>query len=105
MWFCSQLGFSLEALHTRTADFATRLSGYRQELGKNAYAVFNTLTDIAARPPEIACFQTTRDTIERRSGRWLKDLARQSRATGFDLERWIPAWDAGGTGNQNPEKN
>lgn len=59
-----------------TADFSTRLTDYRQELGENTCAVFNTLTDIAARPPEIPCFQTTRDIIERRSGRCLKDLAR-----------------------------
>lgn len=78
-----------EALTALDADFSTRLSGYRQELGENAYAVFNTLTDIAARPPESPCFQLTRDTIERRSGRWLKDLARQSQAAAFDLERWI----------------
>ena len=86
-----------EALNALTADFSTRLTGYRQELGENAYAVFNTLTDIAARPPEIACFQQTRDTIERRSGRWLKDLARHSWTTGFELNRWIPAWEAGGS--------
>lgn len=48
----------------------------------------------SARPPEIACFQQTRDTIERRSGRWLKDLASQSQSTGFDLARWLPGWEA-----------
>lgn len=79
----------MEALHALTADLYTRLTGYRQELGENAYAVFNTLTDIAARPPEIAYFQTTRDTIERRSGRWLKDLARRSQVSGFDPDHWI----------------
>jgi hypothetical protein len=36
-----------------------------------------------------------RDTIEKRSGRWLKELARQSLATGFDLNARIPAWKAG----------
>jgi hypothetical protein len=84
-----------EALEALDADFTARLTGYRQELGENAYAVFNTLTDIAARPPELPCFQQTRDTIERRSGRWLKELARRSQAPSFDLEGWIPAWEAG----------
>ncbi len=56
-------------------DFSHRLTGYQQELGSNAYAVFNTLTDIAARPPESVYFQKDRDTIEKRSGRWLKELA------------------------------
>ena len=51
---------------------------------------------IAARPPEIACFQQNRDTIERRSGRWLKDLASQSQAPEFNLGAWIPDWEAVG---------
>lgn len=84
-----------EALEALDADFSARLSGYRQELGENAYAVFNTLTDIAARPPERPCFQQTRETIEKRSGRWLKELARQSQTSGFDLNAWIPAWEGG----------
>jgi hypothetical protein len=34
--------------------------------------------NIAARPPDSAYFQKDRDTIEKRSGRWLKELAQQS---------------------------
>jgi hypothetical protein len=85
-------------------DLSTRLTGYQKELGTNAYAVFNTLTDIAARPPESAYFQKDRDTIEKRSGRWLKALARQSQVIGFDLNEWIPAWEAG-SGRQIPGRN
>jgi hypothetical protein len=89
-------------LNALAVDFSTRLTGYQKELGSNAYAVFNTLTDIAARPPDNACFQTGRDTLEKRSGRWLKDLARQSQVAGFDLEMWIPAWKAEVTGRTIP---
>jgi hypothetical protein len=32
-----------------------------------------------------------RDTLEERSSRWLKELALQSRAPGFDLNGWIPS--------------
>ena len=56
-------------------------------------AVFNTLTNIASLPPESLYFQKTRDTIEKRSGRWLKELARQSEATEFNLSEWIPDWE------------
>ncbi|HRH98908.1 MAG TPA: hypothetical protein PLB55_23415, partial [Prosthecobacter sp.] len=94
----------IEGLNALSSDFSSRLEGYQKELGSNAYAVFNTLTDIAARPPENACFQTGRDTLEKRSGRWLKELARQSQTTGFDLSRWIPAWEAG-DGRQIPGRN
>ena len=31
-----------------------------------------------------------RNTLEKHCGRWLKELARQSQTTGFDLSAWIP---------------
>lgn len=95
----------MEGLNSLASDFSTRLAGYRQDLGPNAYAVFNTLTDIAARPPENPHFQKNRDTIEKRSGRWLKDLAGQSQVAGFDLNKWIPAWNAGSSGRQITGRN
>jgi hypothetical protein len=97
----------VEGLQALSTDLAHRLSSYRTELGPNAYALFNTLTDIAARPPESAHFQKNRDTIEKRSGRWLKELASQSQFTEFDLNAWILDWKADGTRrqNQNPAHN
>jgi hypothetical protein len=94
-----------EGLSALATDFNSRLAGYRSELGPNAYAVFNTLTDIAARPPLGVYFQKDRDTIEKRSGRWLKKLAHQSQTAGFDLNAWLPAWEAGGIGRQIPGRN
>jgi hypothetical protein len=47
----------VEGLKALFEDISSRLNSYRQELGSNAYAVFNTLTDIAARPPESTHFQ------------------------------------------------
>jgi hypothetical protein len=89
-----------KGLTALSSDFSTRLERYRQELGPNAYAVFNTLTDIAARLPESPHFQKNRDTIEKRSGRWLRDLASQSQAAGFDLNKWIPVWESVGIGSK-----
>jgi hypothetical protein len=94
----------VEGLQTLSLDLSARLTGYQKELGSNAYAVFNTLTDIAARPPENPYFQKDRDTLEKRSGRWLKDLAHQNQTIGFDLNAWIPAWETGG-GSQIPGRN
>jgi hypothetical protein len=95
----------VEGLKALSLDLSTRLTGYQKELGPNAYAVFNTLTDIAARPPDSAYFQKDRDSIEKRSGRWLKELARQSQTTGFNLNAWIPAWESVGSGRQIPGRN
>jgi hypothetical protein len=63
------------------------------------------LTEITARTPENAYFQKDRDTLEKRSGRWLKHLARQSQTAGFDLNKWIPGWEAGSNGRQIPGRN
>jgi hypothetical protein len=94
-----------QGLNALSADFTSRLTSYRKELGPNAYAVFNTLTDIAARPPPHPQFQKNRDTLEKRSGRWLKDLARQSQVDGFDLSKWIPAWETAGAARTIPGRN
>jgi hypothetical protein len=83
-----------DGLKALSGDFSARLERYRKELGPNAYAVFNTLTDIAARPPDNPYYQKGRDTIEKRSGRWLKELARRSAEPGFNLDGWIPAWES-----------
>lgn len=87
-----------DGLSSLAADFSSRLHSYRNELGSNAYALFNTLTDIAARPPESVHSQKDRNTIEKRSGRWLKELSRQSQMPNFDLNGWIPAWDKSSPG-------
>jgi hypothetical protein len=60
---------------------------------------------IAARPPDSTYLQKDRDTVEKRSGRWLKELVHQSLATGFDLNAWIPAWDAGERGRSMLGRN
>jgi hypothetical protein len=76
-----------------------------RQLPYRADTVFNTLTDIDARPPGSLYFQKTRDTIEKRSSRWLKELARQSQDIEFDLNAWIPSWGTAGSGSKIPGRN
>lgn len=57
------------------------------------------------RSPPKRYFQKDRDTIEKRSGRWVKMLARQSQTAGFDLNARIPAWETGSSGRQIPGRN
>ncbi|MCF7675035.1 MAG: DUF945 domain-containing protein [Akkermansiaceae bacterium] len=66
-------------------DLDSRLQGYFNELGANAYAAFNTLTDIAARPPHSPRFRRDRPTLERRSGAWLRDFHTASTRPGFSI--------------------
>lgn len=66
-------------------DLESRLSGYFQELGENAYAAFNTMTDIASRPPLSPCFRRDRPTLERRAGVWLRDFNASAARPGFSI--------------------
>lgn len=63
----------------------TRLSGYFEEIGENAYAAFNTMTDIASRPPQSPRFRRDRPTLERRAGAWLRDFRIAASQSGFSV--------------------
>jgi hypothetical protein len=67
------------------ADLESRLSGYFRELGENAYAAFNTMTDIASRPPQSPRFRRDRPTLERRAGIWLRDFKNAAERAGFSV--------------------
>jgi hypothetical protein len=67
------------------ADLESRLHGYFEEIGENAYAAFNTMTDIASRPPLSPRFRRDRPTLERRAGAWLRDLNVCAARPGFNV--------------------
>jgi hypothetical protein len=67
------------------ADLETRLSSYFHELGENAYAAFNTMTDIASRPPQSPRFRRDRATLERRAGAWLRNFREAVSRPGFSI--------------------
>jgi hypothetical protein len=67
------------------ADLETRLHGYFQELVENAYAAFNTMIDIASRPPLSPRFRRKRPTLERRAGAWLRDFRSAASRTSFSV--------------------
>ncbi len=85
-----------------------RLAAYRSEVGNNAYAVFNTFTDLAARPPRSPHFRKDRQTLEKRAGAWLKNLATGASSPSFSVESWLekPALEVvPRTGNGNPAED
>ena len=67
------------------ADLESRLDAYFHELGENAYAAFNTMTDIAARPPQSNRFRRDRPNLERRAGAWLRDFNDVASRPGFTI--------------------
>ena len=83
-----------DGLEELNRDLARRHSGYRDEVGPNAYAIFNTLTDVAARPPGSRWLRRGRATIERRAGQWLKDLGSRCRKSGFEFGSYMAELEA-----------
>lgn len=62
---------------------------YFHELGDNAYAVFNTITDFASHPPTNRLLHRDRHSLQRRAGLWLTDFSSKCRQSDFDLQQYI----------------
>ena len=67
------------------ADLEARLGGYFRDLNANAYAAFNTMTDIASHPPQSPRFRRDRPSLERRAGAWLRDFTFAAAEPGFTI--------------------
>ena len=47
---------------------------YKDEMGANAYALFNALTDFASRPPGLRDFRRAEHSMQTQAGRWLREF-------------------------------
>ena len=52
---------------------------------KNAYAAFNTMTDLASHPPPSPRRRRNLPSLERRAGAWLRDFTTASSQPGFSI--------------------
>ncbi|MBK9991055.1 MAG: DUF932 domain-containing protein [Verrucomicrobia bacterium] len=60
---------------------------YAGELGENAYAVFNAITDIASHPPtENCCVRRDRHSFQSLAGSWLASFTTACSAPSFSIE-------------------
>ena len=62
---------------------------YVNELGGNAYAVFNAITEFASHPPDNRCIHRERQSFQRLAGAWLSDFSRECIQPEFKLEKYI----------------
>jgi hypothetical protein len=62
---------------------------YAGELGNNAYAAFNAITEFASQPPQNRCLYHERHGFQRRAGVWLSVFSRTRREPGFEIGRHI----------------
>lgn len=66
------------------------VGGYFRELGSNAYALFNAMTDFASNPPEILGFSRTPHSMQRTAGSWTETFASKIRKNGgLDLQEYL----------------
>ena len=61
---------------------------YRDELGDNAYAAFNAITDFASHPPASPLVRRDRHAMQRLAGAWLSGFSRECREAGFGVGRY-----------------
>ena len=70
-------------------DIQTRHASYRNELGGNAYALFNTMTDIASKPPSSRCFRRDQNSLQKIAGVWIKDFGSQIKKPDFVMNKYL----------------
>jgi hypothetical protein len=75
-----------DALSAHVADMCNR---YAVELGENAYAVFNAVTEFASHPPSNRLVRRERNSLQRAAGEWVSAFSQQCRQPGFDLTRYL----------------
>jgi hypothetical protein len=73
-------------------------SKYRDELGANAYAVFNAITEFASNPLDNRCVHRERHSFQRLAGAWMSKFSQECRQTGFAISAYL-AKLAKGNGN------
>jgi hypothetical protein len=62
---------------------------YAGELGENAYAVLNAITDFASHPPENSHVRRDRHSLQRLAGSWLSAFSQTCRQPGFTFASYL----------------
>jgi hypothetical protein len=75
-----------EVIHGHLQGLVSR---YANEVGENAYAAFNVMTDFATRPKGRGSYAREVHTLQRRVGAWLPDFCARSRLPGFRMTEYL----------------
>jgi hypothetical protein len=75
-----------QELNKHIAEMTTRYVG---ELGENAYAAFNAITEFASHQPENRCVHRDRNSLQRLAGSWLTSFNDAARTPGFAIASYI----------------
>jgi hypothetical protein len=66
---------------------------HRDELGGNAYATFNTMSDFATRPLSSKAMRSDRSSLQRRVGTWLNDFHAVASQPDFSLTTYLAGFE------------
>jgi len=64
-------------------------SRYAEEIGENAYAVFNAMTEFASHPPQNRCIHRERHSFQRLAGDWLSKFSQECSEHDFTLSNYL----------------
>lgn len=62
---------------------------YNEELGENAYAVFNAITEFASHPLANRCVHRDRNSFQRLAGNWMNSFSHECRQPGFTITGYL----------------
>jgi len=62
---------------------------YADELGENAYAVFNAVTDFASHPPSNSSIHRDRNSLQKRAGEWINKFHLSCKERKFQYDRYF----------------
>ena len=62
---------------------------YVNELGENAYSVFNAVTEFASQPPHNHFIHRDRNSLQRLAGVWFTKFVQECRQPAFDLAAYV----------------
>ena len=74
------------ALQNHLAELSDR---YANEIGGNAYAAFNAVTEFASRPPTNRCVRRDRHSMQRLAGSWLSNFKAVCKKPGFSIGSYL----------------
>lgn len=81
-----RLGGAWDDLSVQLNDLCAK---YADELGENAYAVFNAITDFASHPPVNRCVHRERHSLQKLAGAWLSEFQGVCSAKDFNLGHYL----------------
>ena len=77
--------------------------GYIDQVGGNAYALLNVISDLASRPSETVLRRRERHSLQRLAGTWLAEFSAECKQRSFDLRGYVERLPCAEPGRWEPK--